>query len=298
MKWCNFISIDICSALLFIPVLLLTVKLRLFWIDWLAMLEWIIFALIGVVAGLFSGLLGLGGGLIIVPTLLAVFSWQALPESQLMHMAVGTSLMTITVTSLSSMYAHHQHKNINWDVVRRLSPGLIIGAILGAGLATLLSSTLLQQVFAIYVFVIAVRMWLPMLPSGDTYLLNKSILIVFSIIAGTFSALVGIGGGSLVVPYLVMAKQSIYRAIGSSVACGFPISVAAVIGFMIFGQNQDVSDKAWQTGFIQWKAFLGIISTSTLFSIWGAKLAKHLPVTILKRIFSLVLLCVVISLFV
>ncbi|RKZ83295.1 MAG: sulfite exporter TauE/SafE family protein [Gammaproteobacteria bacterium] len=262
------------------------------------MLEWIVFALIGVMAGLFSGLLGLGGGLIIVPTLLAVFSWQALPESQLMHMAVGTSLMTITVTSLSSMYAHHQHKNINWDVVRRLSPGLIIGAILGAGLATLLSSTLLQQVFAIYVFVIAVRMWLPMLPSGDTYLLNKSILIVFSIIAGTFSALVGIGGGSLVVPYLVMAKQSIYRAIGSSVACGFPISVAAVIGFMIFGQNQDVSDKAWQTGFIQWKAFLGIISTSTLFSIWGAKLAKHLPVTILKRIFSLVLLCVVISLFV
>lgn len=298
MKWCNFISIDICSALLFIPVLLLTVKLRLFWIDWLAMLEWIVFALIGVVAGLFSGLLGLGGGLIIVPALLAVFSWQALPESQLMHMAVGTSLMTITVTSLSSMYAHHQHKNINWDVVRRLSPGLVIGAILGAGLATLLSSTLLQQIFAIYVFVVAVRMWLPMLPSVESCLLNKSILLLFSVVAGTISALVGIGGGSLVVPYLVMARQSFQRAIGSSAACGLPISAAAVIGFIIFGQDQEVSHEAWQTGFINWQAFLGIVSTSTLFSIIGAKMVKHVPVIILKRIFSLVLLFVVISLFI
>ena len=262
------------------------------------MLEWIVFALIGVIAGVFSGLLGLGGGLIIVPALLAVFSWQGLPESQLMHIAIGTSLMTITVTSLSSMYAHQQHNNINWEVVRRLSPGLVIGAIFGAGVATLLSSTLLQQIFAIYVFAVAVRMWVPMLPSVETSLLNKPKLIVFSIAAGSFSAIVGIGGGSLVVPYLMMAKQSIQRAIGSSAACGFPISVAAVIGFMVFGQDQEISHNAWQTGFINWQAFLGIISTSALFSIIGAKLVNHLPVIILKRIFSLVLLLVVISLFI
>lgn len=298
MKCCKFIIVDICNWLLFIPVLLLTVKLGLFWIDWPVMLEWIIFALIGVVAGVFSGLLGLGGGLIIVPALLAVFSWQGLPESQIMHMAVGTSLMTITVTSLSSMYAHHQHNNVNWLVVRSLSPGLIIGAIFGAGVATMLSNILLQQFFAIYVFAVAVRMWLPMLPSVETRLLNKSILVVFSIVAGSFSAIVGIGGGSLVVPYLVMAKLSIQRAIGSSAACGFPISAAAVISFMIFGQDQEISNKVWQTGFIHWQAFLGIVSTSTLFSIIGAKLVKHVPVIILKRIFSLVLLFVVISLFI
>lgn len=262
------------------------------------MIEWIIFALIGVVAGVFSGLLGLGGGLIIVPALLAVFSWQALPESQLMHLAIGTSLMTITVTSLSSAYAHNQHENVNWQLVRRLSPGLVIGAIFGAGFAAMLSNTLLQQIFAVYVFVVAIRMWLPMLPSVESCLLNKPILIVFSIIAGTISAMVGIGGGSLVVPYLVMAKQSIQRAIGSSAACGFPISVAAVIGFVVFGQDQEISHKTWQTGFIHWQAFLGIVSTSTLFSIMGAKLVKQLPVSILKRIFSLVLLFVVISLFV
>jgi uncharacterized protein len=260
------------------------------------MFEWILFALIGVIAGLFSGLLGLGGGLVIVPALLAVFSWQNLPESQLMHMAIGTSLMTITVTSLSSMYAHHQHNNINWDIVRRLSPGLVIGALFGAGIATLLSNILLQQIFAVYIFSVAVRMWFPMLPSVDTCLLNKLVLIVFSIVVGTISSIVGIGGGSLVVPYLVMAQQSIQRAIGSSAACGFPISVAAVIGFIFFGQDQEISNKVWQTGFIHWQAFLGIVSTSTLFSIIGVKLVKYLPVTILKRIFSLVLLLVVISL--
>lgn len=260
------------------------------------MVEWIIFALIGVIAGVFSGLLGLGGGLIIVPALLAVFTWQALPESQLMHMAVGTSLMTITVTSLSSMYAHHQHANVNWKIVKKLSPGLVIGAIFGAGVATMLSSTLLQHYFAIYVFVVAVRMWVPMLPSVETCLLNNSILFLFSFVAGSLSALVGIGGGSLVVPYLVIAKQSIQRAIGCSAACGFPISVAAVTGFIIFGKDQEISSDVWQSGFIHWQAFLGIVSTSALFSIIGAKLVKHLPVIILKRIFSLVLLFVALSL--
>ena len=97
-----------------------------------------------------------------------------------------------------------------------------------------------------------------------------------------------IGSLFLVVPYLLMAKQSMKRAIGTSAACGFPISVAAVIGFLLFGQTQDASN--WQTGFIHWQAFLGIISTSTLFALVGAKLTNYLPVTILKRLFALVLL--------
>lgn len=256
------------------------------------MFEWGIFALIGVFAGIFAGLLGLGGGLIIVPALLIVFSWQDLPVMQLMHVAIGTSLMTITITSLSSMYAHHQHKNINWKVVISLSPGLILGGFSGAFFATMLTSVLLQNCFAIYVFLVAIRMWLPISPSVDERLLNKPILWGVGTIIGSVSALVGIGGGSLVVPYLVLAKQSIQRAIGSSAACGFPISVAAVVGFLVFGQNHDVVTNTWQTGFIHWQAFLGIISTSTLFSIIGARLVKRLPVVILKRTFSLVLLVI------
>ena len=253
------------------------------------MFEWIIFALIGAVTGLFAGLLGLGGGLIIVPALLLVFSWQGLAEMHLMHFAVGTSLMTITLTSLSSMYAHHQHKNVNWFAVKRLVPGLVIGGFMGAYFATMLASQLLQQIFAFYMMFVVIGMWRPITHFFDERLLNKSILFGVASFIGCISALVGIGGGSLLVPYLLMAKQSIQRAIGTSAACGFPISVAAVIGFLLFGQVQDVTAD-WQTGFIHWQAFLGIISTSTLFAIFGAKLANNLPVKVLKQLFSLVLL--------
>ena len=115
-------------------------------------------------------------------------------------------------------------------------------------------------------------------------------------IAGCLSAIVGIGGGSLIVPYLMMAKQSMQKAIGTSAACGFPISLAAVIGFIIFGQTEQIDKHQWLTGQIHWQAFLGIISTSTLFSILGAKWTKTLPVNVLKRVFSIVLFIVAVYL--
>jgi len=260
------------------------------------MIEWIIFALIGAITGIFSGLLGLGGGLIVVPSLMAVFTWMALPEQNLMHIAIGTSLMTITITSLSSSYAHQKYQHINWQLFKWLVPGLVLGGLIGAYFATLVSSHLLQRCFALYIVFVAIRMWLPRLPSGSTQLLNKQSLSLFGILAGSISALIGIGGGSLIVPYLTMAKQSMQKAIGTSAACGFPISVAAVTGFIVFGQHNDDVHNQWLVGQIHWQAFLGIISTSTLFSILGAKLTKTLPVQVLKQVFSIVLIVVAMNL--
>jgi len=259
------------------------------------MIEWIIFALIGVITGIFSGLLGLGGGLIVVPSLMAVFTWQAMPEQNLMHIAIGTSLMTITITSLSSSYAHHKYQHINWQLFKWMIPGLVLGGFTGAYFASLVSSNLLQRCFAVYVFCVVIQMWIPKLPSVNTQLLDKQSLSLFGILAGAISALVGIGGGSLVVPYLTMAKQTMQKAIGTSAACGFPISVAAVTGFIFFGQHHDVTNQ-WLMGQIHWQAFLGIISTSILCSILGAKLTKILPVKVLKQLFSVVLLVVAINL--
>lgn len=256
------------------------------------MVEWLVFALIGAVAGIFSGLLGLGGGLIVVPCLMAVFTWQALPEAYLMHIAIGTSLMTITVTSLSSSYAHHQYRHINWQLFNGLLLSLLAGSIAGAYLATLFSSSVLRRCFALYVFFVAMRMWFPLLPSGNDLFWNKKVLSVFGFFAGSISALVGIGGGTLIVPYLIMAKQPMQNAIGTSAACGFPISLAAVSGFIMFGQFEGVMDNKWIMGQIHWQAVIGIISTSVLFSIWGAKLTKALPVSVLKRAFSFVLFIV------
>jgi uncharacterized membrane protein YfcA len=260
------------------------------------MLEWIIFALIGMLSGLSSGLLGLGGGVIIVPALLVVFSWQGLLGPYFMHMAVATSLMTIIITSASSAYSHHKHRNVDWTLVGRLAPGLIIGGMLGAVLATQLSSQFLQRFFAVYLLFAAIKMWLPIPLTLHKKLLNTSALIGFGSVVGIISSLVGIGGGTLIVPYLVMANQSMQRAIGTSATCGLPIALSAVTGFVIFGQEQAINIMSQGSSFIHWPAFWGIISTSIIFSIIGTRLSKTIPVKILKKIFSSLLVSVAIAL--
>ncbi|MDQ7072638.1 MAG: sulfite exporter TauE/SafE family protein [Gammaproteobacteria bacterium] len=216
------------------------------------MIEWIIFALIGILAGLSSGLLGLGGGIIIVPSLIAVFSWQGLVETQIIHMAIGTSLMTIIITSLSSIYAHHQHQQVDWEIVGRLAPGLIIGGGSGAFLAILLTGDILQKSFAVYVFVVVVLMWYQSPPSIDERLLKKPVLLAVGTLVGALSALLGIGGGSFTVPYLVMAKQRVSNAVGTASACGVIISISAVIGFVIFSSTHPAVDEEI---LIHWQAF-------------------------------------------
>ncbi|PHS31173.1 MAG: permease [Methylophaga sp.] len=254
------------------------------------MIDWSVFILIGVLSGLSSGLLGLGGGVIIVPALLMVFSWHGLLGDHLMHMAVATSLMTIIITSTTSAYNHHKQGYVDWHIVGRFIPGLVFGGMLGAVLATQLSSQFLQQFFAIYLFFAAIKIWLPSPATIHQKLLNKPALVSFGSVVGIISSLVGIGGGTLLVPYLVMANLPIQRAIAISASCGVPIALSAVAGFIIFGQQQEANAINLGSGFIHWPAFWGIISTSSIFAIVGAKLARKLPKVVLKQIFSTVLL--------
>ncbi|MDT8371386.1 MAG: sulfite exporter TauE/SafE family protein [Gammaproteobacteria bacterium] len=259
------------------------------------MIEWIIYLSIGVLAGTSAGLFGLGGGIIVVPALVMVYQWQGMNNDFIMHFAVGTSLMTIVVTSLSSAYSHYRYHHINWYLVRILAPTLLLGALAGSYFAINIASSLLQQSFAVFMFIIAVRDWLPSFSIRATSLITTKPLLGFGLLAGSISALLGIGGGTLIVPYLVTAKQSIKQAIGTSAACGFPITLAAVVGFICLGSEISVSDNVWQTGFVDWKACLGIVSTSIIFARLGASIAKRLPVDTLQRIFSIVLLLVAVK---
>lgn len=266
-------------------------------ISYKVMIEWLSYAVIGIFAGLSAGLLGLGGGLVSVPALLYVFKFYGLAETHLMHIAVSTSLMAIIVTSLSSLIAHHRNHNVNWPLMQRLSIGLVLGGFLGAYSATLISSLSLQRFFAIYAFLMSIRLWvsLPILTISKTLLRQRYLLIVGSVF-GSISALVGMGGGTMVVPYLLLSGQSIQRAIGTSAACAFPIAVSGVLGFIIFGKTHVPSGEG-QLGFVNWQAFLGLISTSIIFAPLAAKWAKNLPVKLLERVFSLVLMAVSVSLF-
>lgn len=256
------------------------------------MMEWLGYVAAGVVAGFIAGLFGVGGGLVIVPALLLVFSWQGMSADIAMHVAVGTSLMTICVTSLSSMYAHHRYATVDWRVVKRLAPVLAAGALGGAFIAGSLSSIWMQKLFALFALVMAVRLWLPQPSRWSGDLLRGPALYGFGVSAGLLSALIGIGGGTLVVPYLLMAGLQVKRAVGSAAACGFPIALAGGLGFMLFGAHFHAIDARWQTGFVHWQAFAGVISASIVFAPVGARLARQLPADRLRHAFSLFLVLV------
>ncbi len=258
---------------------------------------WLSYAIIGVFAGVSAGLLGLGGGLVSVPALLYVFKFYGMPDAHLMHIAVSTSLMAIIVTSMSSLMAHHKRGNVDWPLMRQLSIGLIVGAFLGSYFATLFSSELLQRIFAIYALVMSIRIWvsIPEL-TLSTQLTKQPILFIAGSGFGAISALVGMGGGTMTVPYLLLAGKQIQKAIGTSAACALPIAISGVAGFILFGDKPE-SESHWQMGYINWQAFIGLISTSIIFAPLGAKWAKQLPVALLEKLFSLVLMAVAISLF-
>lgn len=256
------------------------------------MIEWLSFLFAGVISGLAAGLFGIGGGLIIVPILMIVFSWQGMSPDIAIHVAVGTSLMTITITSLSSMRAHHHYGTVQWPLVARLAPGLVIGSLAGAVIATSLSSHLLQKIFALFAILMAGRMWLPPPQAISPGLLTKWAVSFYGAVTGIISAMVGIGGGTLVVPYLVMAGQDVKKAVGTAAACGFPIAASGVTGFIWMGSQVRGIEADCQTGFVHWQAFIGIIATSVFMAPLGARLARHLPHRKLSRLFSLVLLLV------
>ncbi len=256
------------------------------------MLEWLSFALAGVVAGFAAGLFGIGGGLIIVPILVTVFSWQGMSADIAIHVAIGTSLMTISVTSLSSVRAHHRYGMTEWPLVLRLAPGLVFGSLGGAVIAASLSSSLLQTIFGLFAILMAGRMWLPPPQAISSKLLSKLFMNLFGTLTGVISAMVGIGGGTMVVPYLAMAGQSMQKAVGTAAACGFPIAVSGVIGFIWMGTQVHEIKGEWLTGFVHWQAFIGIILTSVFMAPQGAKLARHLSHRKLSQLFSLLLLAV------
>lgn len=253
------------------------------------MTAWLIYLLAGALAGLVAGLFGLGGGIVVVPVLAVVFAWQGMPEAQLMQMAVATSLMTICLTSLSSITAHARYGHVHWRLGAWLMPTLAVGSFTGAWLAMRLDSDVLQFIFAVFALLMAVRIWLTQRPLGLPALIKPVAMSVFGLFAGLFSALVGIGGGTLTVPYLLLAGQPIKQAVGTASACGLSIALAGVAGFILLIPASNVTG-----GYIVWPAFFGIVCSSLIFAPLGARLARNLPSQWLQRLFSLALLSVAI----
>ncbi|WP_404826959.1 sulfite exporter TauE/SafE family protein [Ferribacterium limneticum] len=247
------------------------------------------YLLTGAVAGFFAGLLGVGGGVVVVPLLTILFARQGFPANEVLHLALGTSIATILFTALSSLRAHHAHRAVLWPVMRDLTPGILIGALFGAMLAAHISSRALSIFFVGFMLFVAVQMIANLRPKPSRNLPGRLGLGIAGTVIGGVASLAAMGGGALTVPYLVWCNVRPHQAIGTSAAVGLPIAIAGTLGYIWSGWGHP-GLPAGSLGFVYLPALGVILLASVLAAPLGARLAHRLPVVVLKRIFAGLLL--------
>ncbi|MGH8453514.1 MAG: sulfite exporter TauE/SafE family protein [Nevskiales bacterium] len=248
----------------------------------------LIYLVTGLVAGLMAGLFGVGGGMIMVPALALVLAAQGVAVGITMQVAIATSLAVISATSISSMHRHHQLNGVLWPVFRAMAPGLAVGALAGAFVADVLPSRTLAQIVGVGALLTALQMWLDLKPKAHTPLPGNGGLAAAGGVIGLLSSLIGIGGGSLTVPFLSGCSVPIRHAVGTAAACGVPIAWAGALGFMIAGLGEP-GRTAWSVGYVDLAGFAGIALASVPAARLGATLAHRLSPRMLKRSFAVLL---------
>ena len=246
-------------------------------------------ATLGIATGFLAGLLGIGGGMLMVPFITIIMSNRGVAPDLAVKMAIATSMATIIFTSMSSVWAHHQRGAVRWDIVKRLAPGIVVGSFVGSlGVFALLKGSYLAIFFGLFVGFSATQMFLDKKPEASRQLPGKGGLLTAGGLIGFLSGLVGAGGAFISVPFMTWCNVAIRNAVATSAALGFPIAMANVIGYIISGLSvQNLPVGAF--GYI-WLPALGVIAVcSFLVAPLGAKAAHTLPVGKLKRIFASVL---------
>jgi uncharacterized membrane protein YfcA len=254
-------------------------------------MELLAYLLTGTLAGLMAGLLGIGGGLVIVPALAWLFAARGFDGATLMHFAVGTSLAAIVPTALSSLLAHHRRGSVDWSAVRQLVPGIVIGGLGGAALARVISSPGLALFFGLFEIAVAFQLAFNGRPARHRGLPGRVGMGLAGGVIGLLSALLGIGGGTLTTPFLVWNGIDIHRAVGTAASCGLPVALAGAAGFAVAGLDSPFQ-PGLNTGFIVWPAMAAVSVTSVLMAPVGAQLAHALSQSVLQRVFALLLLLV------
>lgn len=248
----------------------------------------VMYLAVGLIAGVLAGLLGVGGGVVIVPMLIFCFTKQGINPEQMMHLALGTSLASIIFTSISSFMSHHRRGAVDWSIVKKIVPGILVGTFGGTFIASRLSTGFLKAFFCIFLYTVATQMLLNKKPKASRNLPASSGMFGVGSVIGVVSALVGIGGGSLSVPFMLWCNVTAHRAIGTSAAIGFPIAVAGAVGYIV-NNLHGTGLPPYSLGFVYLPALVGIVVASVFTAPLGVKLAHALPVDKLKRIFAVFL---------
>ncbi len=252
--------------------------------DW-----WWAYLVIGVTVGFLAGLLGIGGGMVMVPMLVFVFTANGFPGEHMMHLALATSLATITFTSLSSVRAHHRHGGVDWPVARAMAPGILAGSLAAALLASFIPTRPLAVFFTGFMFYAAAQMFVEIKPKPGRQLPGSGGLFAAGAGIGAISSVLAAGGAFLSIPFLAWCNLPLKRAIGTAAANGFPIAVAGTVGYVVQGMR--VSDlPPWSLGYVYLPALLLVVAASMPMAPLGARLAHRLPVKRLRMVFALTLL--------
>ena len=257
----------------------------------------LMYLFMGAIAGILAGLLGLGGGIVMIPMLNLAFALQHLPPEIAHKLALGTSMACIVFTSISSSHAHNKRGGVIWKTVLGISPGIILGTFCGSFVATRLPASALQIFFAFFLCYVSYSMFANKKPKPTRQLPGIAGLSAVGSIIGLISSLVGIGGGTMSVPYLIWNNVEMKKAIGTSAAIGFPIALSGAIGYIYNGWNlPNLPD--YSIGLIYLPALIPMLCMSTLFAPLGAKWTQILPVPTLKKFFAALLALIAIKMFV
>ncbi len=244
---------------------------------------------IGAAAGVLSGLLGIGGGIVTVPTLCLVFRYLGFPQTYIMHIAIATSLAAMIFNTTASTIAHHRRKAVVWDVFKKLVPGLIIGSFIGALIAIWLSTIVLEIFFGIFLLVAAISFFRKKVSTEELHRLPSPLILnFFSSGIGAISNLLGIGGGSMTVPLLTTFHMKDRNAIGTSAATTLVTTVCGTISYLLLGVEEAPSFPN-SVGLINVPAFLIIGITAFFAAPYGAKLTHEIDPATVRKIFAIVL---------
>ncbi|MCX8048517.1 MAG: sulfite exporter TauE/SafE family protein [Methylohalobius sp.] len=245
---------------------------------------------VGALAGLVGGMFGLGGGVVLVPALFLLYAWQGFPSQVIPIVAVATSMATIAVTAAASAWAHWRLGSLDWRVTRLLLPGVVLGSVVGSWLAGNLPVSWFQSLFAAYLIAVAWRLLRPQPNSSQVRLPPKPFLMTgVGGGIGMLSAMLGIGGGTLTVPFLVRCSFPMQVAVAVSSALGLPIALAGTLSYILLGWDASNLPRD-SLGYVYLPAFFGIVVTSMVTAPVGAWLAHRLPTDFLKRGFALILM--------
>ncbi len=247
------------------------------------------YMVLGAAAGFFAGLMGVGGGTVLVPILAMIFTAQQFPPEHVLHLALGTSMAIICFTSISSLLAHHRHGAVRWPVVLAISPGIVLGTLLGSRIASQVPTRPLAIFFAVFVLVVAIQMIANIKPKPGRDLPGQAGMLGVGGGIGFISALVAIGGGAMSVPFMLWCNVAVHQAIGTAAAIGFPIAISGALGYVAIGLGQSASLPDASLGYVYLPALVTVAAVSVLFAPLGARMAHSLPVATLKRIFAGVL---------